>query len=465
MAINIPIITEFNGKGIERARKEFQQLEGVGAKAGFVIKKAMLPATAALGALAVAAKDVIGVASDLGESTAKVGVIFGDGATAVEDFAKQAAKSMGQSRRSVLQAAGTFGTFGKAAGLTGKELATFANDFTALASDLASFNNTTPEDAIQAIGAALRGEAEPMRRYGVLLNDATLKQAAMELGIYDGIGALDAQQKILAAQKVIFEQTSDAQGDFARTGEGLANSQRTIAALIDDTTVAIGDGLLPIVEEVLPFLKDMAEWAADNPDKFKQIAVAIGGIAASVVALNAAMKVSMFFSATGTAGVLGALVAGFATAYATIESYRLGVNREYNRWVGYLEGITNTVVRTINPIIKALNFLSPGNPFAELGLISIPRLNTTPSSQKGLGFGALDQIPAMADGGIVTGPTLAVVGEAGPEVVIPLDRLGSMGAGGGNNVTINVQGGDPNAVVDALRRYMVQNGPIPITVQ
>jgi hypothetical protein len=67
----------------------------------------------------------------------------------------------------------------------------------------------------------------------------------------------------------------------------------------------------------------------------------------------------------------------------------------------------------------------------------------------------------LAAGGIVTGPTLAMIGEAGPEAVIPLDRMGQMG-GGGTTVNINVSGGDPNAVVQALRTYMRQNGSVPI---
>jgi hypothetical protein len=65
----------------------------------------------------------------------------------------------------------------------------------------------------------------------------------------------------------------------------------------------------------------------------------------------------------------------------------------------------------------------------------------------------------MAAGGIVTSPTLALIGEAGPEAVVPLSKMGAMGG-----VTINVHGGDPNAIVDALRTYMRQNGSIPITV-
>jgi hypothetical protein len=119
------------------------------------------------------------------------------------------------------------------------------------------------------------------------------------------------------------------------------------------------------------------------------------------------------------------------------------------------------LVRAFNPLIGLINKLIPGgNPLANLSTIAIPRLNTTPTSQRGAGFAALD-IPMMANGGIVNSPTLAMIGEAGPEAVIPLSKMGNMG---GNNVTINVQGADPNAVVDALRTYMFRNGTVPIKV-
>jgi len=71
-------------------------------------------------------------------------------------------------------------------------------------------------------------------------------------------------------------------------------------------------------------------------------------------------------------------------------------------------------------------------------------------------------IPRLADGGIVTAPTLALIGEAGPEAVIPLNRAGGMG---GNTITINVQGADPNAVVQALQRYVRQSGPVPVNIR
>jgi len=260
MAVSLSIVSEFAGKGVATAIQQFKQLDGTTQKAAFAFKKLLIPgAIAATGAIVAFTKGVVpavNAASDLEESMSKNNVIFGDAASAVSSFADEAARALGQSKTQALAAASTFGTFGKAAGLAGQELATFSTDFVTLASDLASFNNTTPEDAINAIGAALRGESEPLRRYGVLLNDATLKAAALELGIYDGTGALTAQQKVLAAQKVIYEQTTDAQGDFARTSDGLANQQRILAAQVEDLQAKFGELLLPVFKRVVQFMND-----------------------------------------------------------------------------------------------------------------------------------------------------------------------------------------------------------------
>jgi hypothetical protein len=113
------------------------------------------------------------------------------------------------------------------------------------------------------------------------------------------------------------------------------------------------------------------------------------------------------------------LVSAFSTAYLAIESFQLGVNTQYNKWVGYLEGTINTLVKAFNPLIGLINKLIPGSdPLAKLSTIAIPRLNTTPASQSGAGFAALN-IPQLAEGGIVNSPTLSLIGEAGPEAVIP----------------------------------------------
>jgi hypothetical protein len=433
MAVRINIATDFSGKGLERAKKEFSQLEGVGAKTAFALKKAFVPATAAIAGLVTIGKKAVDAASDLNEETSKTDQIFKQGSKEIKAFAKTAASALGQSRRQALQAASTFGVLGKAAGLTGKDLTGFSKEFTVLASDLASFNNTSPEDAILAIGAALRGEAEPIRRYGVLLNDATLRQKALEMGLIETTkNALDPQTKALAAAAVIMDQTKDAQGDFARTSDGFANSQRILTAQVEDFTAALGQALLPVMEQLLPILKGFAQWASENPRTFQIVAAAIGLVSAAVVALNVAMALNPFV-------LLGIGIAALVTAmiiyWPQIKKFFTNVAKEIDNILG--------------PLDEILGFLF---------------------NQGSKAFGTLkdtfrgSKIPAMADGGVITsGPQLALIGEAGPEAVIPLDRLGEFG-GGGTSVTINVNGGDPQAVVDALRRYMQINGSVPIRV-
>jgi hypothetical protein len=268
----------------KKPSRSLRALEGAGKKAQFAIKKAALPAAAALAGIAAAAVPAVNAASDLNETISKTNVIFGEAATEVQIFADTAAASLGQTRQQALDAAATFGTFGKAAGLTGQDLASFSTDFTSLASDLASFNNTSPEEAVLALGAALRGESEPMRRFGVLLSADAVAAEALAMGLLTttvneqelsiavqkadmafkkhnetlvkfgadsdeaaktalqleqaenrldkAVGGttdkLTAQQKTLATQSLIMKATTDAQGDFERTSDGLANSQRIL---------------------------------------------------------------------------------------------------------------------------------------------------------------------------------------------------------------------------------------------
>jgi len=221
MAIIAPIVSTFDNKGLRQAEGAFTRF---GRTVGAQLKNL---ATAAVGigvALSAGAVKAIGAASDLDEALSATNQIFGDAADAVIAFADAAADAFGQSKQEALDGALVFGTFGKAAGLAGDDLSDFTTGLLGLSSDIASFRNATPEEAIEAIGAALRGESEPLRRFGVLLDDATLKAEALALGIYSGNKPLTQQQKILAAEAAIYKQTADAQGDFARTSDGLANS-------------------------------------------------------------------------------------------------------------------------------------------------------------------------------------------------------------------------------------------------
>lgn len=263
-------------------------------------------------ALAYSAKKVVDFATtaakaagDLGESQSKVTVIFGESSKAILDWSKTTAGSMGLAQQDALDAASTFATFGKAAGLAGEKLNGFSTDLTGLAADLASFYNTSPQDAIEAIGAALRGESEPIRRYGVLLNDATLKQRALTLGIYDGEGALDGQQRVLAAQAEILAQTTDAQGDFNRTKDGAANQARILTAEYKNMQATIGQALLPVMKEIIGVVSGVFTWFNNLTDAQRQLVIGLGLVAGGLY-----IGVAAFEAVGAAAAALGLSVGG-----------------------------------------------------------------------------------------------------------------------------------------------------------
>jgi len=337
--------------------------------------------------------DAVKAASDLSETISKVGVLFGDTADDIEKFADGAASSLGQTKQQALDAAATFATFGKSAGLSGKDLSKFSIDFVKLSSDLASFNNTSPEQAINAIGSALRGEAEPLRQYGVLLDDASLRQAALELGIVSTTkNALTPQQKVLAAQALIYKQTSAAQGDFERTSDGLANKTRILTAQLENAKVTIGEALLPIVlelatffsDKVIPIVEKVAGAFGSNKDGLSgtltTLADGIKGFVQPIfdglrsafekikntVVENKDEFQAFFDVVKAAAPIIGNVIGAAFNVAGTIASTVLNL---ISNVLGALKTIINTAIDGINLVIRGLNLIKPGPDIASIGKI------------------------------------------------------------------------------------------------
>lgn len=223
------------------------KLNLTGAQMGIIGAAAVGVGVKILGSL----RPAVDAASDLGEASSYAAQVFGDSFKEIDKFAAGAATTLGQSKQEAIEGATTFATFGKAAGLAGGELVGFSTGLVKLATDMASAKNTSTADAITAIGAALRGESEPIRNYGVLLDDATLRQEALSLGIIaTSKDALTPQQKVLAAQSAIFKQTKDSQDDFKRTSDGLAGSQKIAAAEAANAAADFGEKLAPALAAV-----------------------------------------------------------------------------------------------------------------------------------------------------------------------------------------------------------------------
>jgi len=588
MAIKIPIFADYNDRGVKQAEASFASF---GRSVGNITKKAAAAFTAIGVAAAAGAVKAVDMASNLAESQSKVAQIFGESSAAITAFSKTAAVSLGQSEQSVLDAAGTFGIFGKAAGLGGKDLSDFSNQFTTLSSDLASFNNTSPEDAINAIGSALRGEMEPIRRYGVMLDDAAIKAEAMAQGLYDGKGALTQQAKILAVTALVYKKTGDAQGDFAKTAGGLANQTRIMKAQLTNAATTIGTALLPIAMKLASFFADKVIPAVEKLSAVfskkgltgvmdlakKQLpklqaafsslwkwitSVGVPKFVAMMQSLGKALvdwigpRIKPMLKKLGellgkaanwiyTVGIpalvdklillgdafvawitplIGPMLKKLGEVFKVVANWlvTVGAPALLKAAVKLADALIGWAFKMAGPLLKGLGLLlldigkwvfTDGIPaLAKLGVqLGQGLINALVGALKGLGSLGLDigkslanslidfinrevidsinnllqftidppgpgptlsinppdlpHIPRLANGGIVTRPTLAMIGESGAEAVIPLSgRNAGMGMGATNYITINT-GANPADVVAALQRYVRSNGPVPVNTR
>jgi len=269
----------------------------------------------------------------------------------------------------------------------------------------------------------------------------------------------------LATQSLIMKATTDAQGDFERTSDGLANSQRILTAQFKDLQAELGMVLLPIVEKGVQLISSFTGALSANKDVAIIAIGIIGGLAAAIVAANIGMKIyratlvavqvaqsllNVIMSANPIGLIIvavAALVAGFVLLekrFGVVSTAMKFLSKAFHDYViDPLKAILDLVGKVANAIGK----------IASIG-----------GSVGGAVGGLIGKIPGLADGGIVTQPTLAVVGEAGPEAVIPLNQARGMGS---VNITVNANVADArlgDVIVNALREYNRRSGPINVAV-
>lgn len=245
-SIFIPLKTIFDNKGIKNATAQFSQLgKSINSSLNFAF-------AAGVTAIGVGVVDAVKAASNLSAEFEGVNQVFGKASASVQEFAKQASKTAGLSETEALQASKTFGLFATSAGLSTTAAAGFSTTLVQLAGDLGSFNDVPTAEALAAIQSGLQGQAEPLRKFGVFLTDDALKAEAMAMKIYEGTGALTAQQKMLASYSLILKSTNIQQGDYVKYADTFGNSTKTITKELDNLSAQIGMQLLPVIEELLP---------------------------------------------------------------------------------------------------------------------------------------------------------------------------------------------------------------------
>ena len=187
-------------------------------------------------------------ASEFVEILGKATVVFGDNIDDVREWAQafgNAETGVGRSEASLLSMLSTLQDTFVPMGFARKEASELAKTMTALAVDVASFNNEMDEDVIRDFQSTLVGNHETVRKYGIVITEATLKQEALDSGLIKLGEKLTNEAKIRARLNLIIQGTADAQGDAMRTAESDANTRKRRNAILDDTFKILGDKLLP----------------------------------------------------------------------------------------------------------------------------------------------------------------------------------------------------------------------------
>jgi hypothetical protein len=263
-----PIYVEFKGNAtnltttINKAKsdikafgKQTDETSASVSRSSSVMKAAF--ATVSVAAIVGGIKSMVTAASNLQESMTKVDVVFGANATSVQNWAQTTSSAFGINRTAALEAAGTYGNLMRAFGITEQSAYKMSTSMVELAADLASFNNTSIDDALLALRSGLSGEMEPLKKFGVALTDVRLREQALSMNLIKTTSeVLPPAIKMQAAYALIMKDTSLAQGDMARTAGGFANQMRFLQAGIVDAKTTLGEALLPALTTLVTYLNE-----------------------------------------------------------------------------------------------------------------------------------------------------------------------------------------------------------------
>lgn len=241
-------------------------------------------------------KAAIGVASDLNEVQNVVDTTFGtDGAIKINEWARNAAESFGESELQAKQFTSTLGAMFKSMGVGQADMEEMSMSLAGLAGDMASFYNLDPTEAFEKLRSGISGETEPLKQLGINMSVANLEAFALSEGITKAYTSMTQAEQATLRYQYIMSATADAQGDFADTSDSFANQQRILQLEIQTLAAEIGQDLMPIAQEVLSTAKDAIEWAIEHKDSLEKLAVAVIGVTGAYNLFKAALEAKALY--------------------------------------------------------------------------------------------------------------------------------------------------------------------------
>lgn len=304
------------------------------------VDRAAAVAGAAAAAYGAFAKQALDSASAFQQSSGAVESVFKDQAESIKALAADAAQSVGLSASAYQDMSAIMGSQLKNMGVAQGEVVGQTESLIGLGADLASMFGGTTADAVGALSSLLRGERDPIERYGVSIKQADINARLASQGLSDLEGEALRQAETQATLALLFEQTADAQGNFARETDTAAGATQIAAAQWENAKATLGEQLLPIAVQAAEWLGKIAEAVGEHPELFMQAGLAIGGVATALMAISGTVKVIQaastafgIFNAVVAANPIGlavvalaALAAGLVYAYQNCETFRAAVD-------------------------------------------------------------------------------------------------------------------------------------------
>ncbi len=263
--------------------------------------KASAGAGIALGAITAMGVAAGNAASEAQQASGAVESVFGSIAGKITAQAEEASQAVGLSETSYSNLASVLGAQLKNMGISLEEAGDKTDWLIGLGADLsATFGGTTSE-AVSALSSLLRGERDPIERYGVSMNQAAIDAEKAALGLSGLTGEADKNATLQATLSLLTRQTADAQGQFAREADTAAGQAQRSAAEWENASAALGEQLLPLMSDGAKIAADLAKWMGDNVPIVTAVAIAVGGLSGAILVINGAMKVFAAVQAIQTA--------------------------------------------------------------------------------------------------------------------------------------------------------------------
>ena len=261
---------ELKARGASQLKTQLTGIRGVATKLGSVFRnlgrtmlRAFSPLKLALAALigGMGVRSLLKLASDAEEVGSMFNVVFSNMSGEAEQTAADLKKYLGASTTEVKSALANLGDTFKPLGFAEAEALKLSATMTRLAGDLASFKNMSFDEALQRLQATLIGNHENAIKFGVIINENTLKAKMAELGTDKLTGAAKEQAKVFARLTLLMEGTRDAQGDLGRTSDSFANSMKRMWSMLKELGETIGTAIMPIFQGLGNIISALAEKA------------------------------------------------------------------------------------------------------------------------------------------------------------------------------------------------------------